>query len=235
MALTAPQQEILAALEEGGFSLSIEQALAKKEIPWSRYAYHRDKHPEFAEAVKALQARHRAMVRVARETMRIEVIDPSVRPPAPESEEPKEEVPPPPLEPRIEEWLEVYEQTREQVKALDEMAARGAPVDYDEIEAHMKHPAFRKRFMAVQRLITLRALDTLHTAGGKNHQAALKILAAEMPEKYGNRVKVDHTHRHELVDGDEGDLEQMDRWLGRHLSKQRHLPAVTDVIEGEVL
>lgn len=154
-----------------------------------------------------------------------------------------------PLPAALERWLELYESGSGRVEALRQVRDEGLRIDdrrvtMDDIEvACGSHPEFRRRFFAVWNEQTAEIEDEARIAAKGRGQVALRILAAEKPEKYGNKVKVDHHHVVQLETHHNEQLKQTrggwwsdkQKRLKREEAKLLAQSVPDDVIEGEVV
>lgn len=142
----------------------------------------------------------------------------------------------------LERYLELYTDPRnpetydQRFRALRALQDEGVPIEWSDILAAQEaHPAFRTAMERHWQEGHLEVEDTLRVEARMGRPAARKMyLQAEMPGKYGNKVKVevDH-HLHQLAPGDERLVEGVKEQIaGRPRPRQLY---VEDVVEEEVV
>lgn len=144
------------------------------------------------------------------------------------------------LPPYLERYLELYtdpanEGTYDQrFKALRALQNEGVPIEWDDIlQAQAQIPAFKSAMDRHWQEGHIEVVDTLRSDARRGKNAARRMyLMAEDPAKYGNKVKVDVEHRHQLVEGDEKLVAEV---KGRIGAKPRQVVSYEDVVEGEVV
>ena len=144
------------------------------------------------------------------------------------------------LPPHLERYLQLYtdpanEGTYDQrFKALRALQNEGVPIEWADILAAQEElPAFKAAMERHWQEGHVEVEDTLREDARRGRNAARRMyLMAENPGKYGNRVKVEVDHRHQLVEGDEKLVAEV---KGRIGTKPRQLVSYEDVVEGEVV
>jgi hypothetical protein len=144
------------------------------------------------------------------------------------------------LPPHLERYLALYtdpanEGTYDQrFKALRALQNEGVPIEWSDILAAQEQlPAFKAAMDRHWQEGHIEVEDTLRKDARKGTNAARRMyLMAENPSKYGNKVKVEVDHRHQLAEGDEKLVAEV---KGRIGSKPRPAVSYEDVVEGEVL
>lgn len=143
------------------------------------------------------------------------------------------------LPPHLERYLELYtdpgSSTYDQrFNALRALQNEGVPIEWDDIlQAQAQIPAFKAAMDRHWQEGHVEAVDSLRTDARKGKAGARALyLRTEIPEVYGNRLKVDVEHRHQLVEGDEKLVAEV---KGRIGAKPKQIVSYEDVIEGEVV
>lgn len=145
------------------------------------------------------------------------------------------------LPPHLERYLELYtdpanEGTYDQrFKALRALQNEGVPIEWSDILAAQEQlPAFK---LAMDRHWSeghIEAVDTLRIDARRGKAGARALyLRTEMPEKYGNKVRVDVNVNQQLAEGDERLVAEVKGQIGGKV-RPRQL-YVEDVVEGEVV
>lgn len=137
----------------------------------------------------------------------------------------------------LERYLELYtdpgnEDTYDQrFRSLRALQDEGVPVEWaDIVQAMEDHPAFKEAMDAHWKEGHVEVVDTLRIDARKGKGSARRMyLQAEMPEKFGNRLKVEVDHRHQLDDEDRRLVEGI---KGKIEAPRRRQPS-PDVVEGE--
>lgn len=138
----------------------------------------------------------------------------------------------------LERYLDVYRELDDRLAAVRQLQDEGIPIELDDIlQAMQQYPAFDRAMQRIWKEGNVEAEDKLRkrARGGKSDAAVRQYLQGNMPEKYGNRVRVDVNHRHQLADEHR---ELVAEIKGGILPPKGHssrsLPA-EDVVEGEVV
>jgi hypothetical protein len=144
------------------------------------------------------------------------------------------------LPPHLERYLALYtdpgnEGTYDQrFKALRALQDEGVPIEWSDILAAQEAlPAFKAAMDRHWQEGHVEVEDTLREDARKGKNTARRMyLMAENPAKYGNKVKVEVDHRHQLVEGDEKLVAEV---KGRIGTKPRPAVSYGDVVDGEVI
>jgi hypothetical protein len=144
------------------------------------------------------------------------------------------------LPPHLERYLALYtdptyEDTYDQrFRALRALQNEGVPIEWSDILAAQEIlPAFKTAMERHWQEGHVEVEDTLRADARMGRNAARRMyLMAENPAKFGNKVKVEVDHRHQLVEGDEKLVAEV---KGRIGAKPRPAVSYEDVVEGEVL
>lgn len=101
----------------------------------------------------------------------------------------------------LERFLALYRETRGRVETVCRMREEGFETTWaDVLEAMAEFPNFRRVFGEILDEDVMEVEDAVRAqARGGKLQAARMVLQAEMPNKYGNRVRVDVNHTHQLL------------------------------------
>lgn len=104
----------------------------------------------------------------------------------------------------LERYLDIYRELDDRMEAVRALQGEGIPIELDDVlQAMQQYPAFQRAMERIWREGNVEAEDRLRkrARGGKSDAAIRQYLQGNMPEKYGNRVRVDVNHRHQLDDG----------------------------------
>lgn len=136
-------------------------------------------------------------------------------------------------------FLEVYEETDNRVETIRKLKDEGISISLTDLEdAITNQPAFRHRFAELWRLGDVEVEDQLRFKArkGKNVQAVSQYLKANMPKKYGERIR----HIHEggiqlLPEHDDLVKEQKDSFVKRYQRKAARaaVPELVSPVEAE--
>lgn len=136
----------------------------------------------------------------------------------------------------FERFLQVYDAVRARGETLRTLRAEGIDLRWSDVcEAMAAYPNFRRVLAEMMEEDVVEAEDRLNEAarGGSSWAVRMK-LKAENPAKYGDRMRVEVQHTHQLapehrqlVDGIK------EKWIAAPRAKA--LPAPEETIEGEVI
>lgn len=146
----------------------------------------------------------------------------------------KDEPPEEDLPLALERYLELYAETDDRLAAVKALQEEGVPITLDDVFAAMReYPAFDRALRRLWHEGNIEAEDKLRGKAREGKVAALPLyLRGNMPEKYGNRVKVDVSVTHQLGDEDRHLVEGVKE---KYLPAPRRRQSVEDVVEGEVV
>jgi hypothetical protein len=157
---------------------------------------------------------------------------------AQEGQEPPEDD----LPPALERYLAVYAEMDRtgsggRLDAVRQLQAEGIEISWpDIVQARRQYPAFDRALVELWEEGPMQAEDSLRRDAVAGLPAARSMfLKGQMPEKYGNRVKVDVSVRHSMLE--EGDERLVAEVKDRHFPRPRRevRSYEDDVVEGEVV
>lgn len=139
-----------------------------------------------------------------------------------------------------ERYLYHFRQDPRRVESLRKMRAEGFLTTWDDVRGWMKeYPGFARVFGDVLDERTMEAYDNLDLAATKGSSWAVRMkLKAELPEKFGDRMRVDVNHAVQIEHADRRQIEEIKRTLIAPAPVRRQLKAqspVEDVVDGEVV
>lgn len=222
----SPERPPSDILREVGCSMSTLKYW-RRRLSWS---------PEFKQRERLVRDRYKVSKRlVSQAQAAVEAPLAVVEPPAEE-----------PLEERFVKFLELYEATDDRLGTLRGLHEMGFDLTWEEVEAKLvEHEGFHKRFSALWKLGSLEIEDQLRRKAREGKTWAVpKYLAANFPEKYGARLRVDHKHSG-VVRLEAGDQKLVDqeresfvcKWQRRAAAQiaAASAPVSEQIVEGEVL
>lgn len=141
----------------------------------------------------------------------------------------------------LERYLEVYaeiDRNKEggRLQAIFQLQSEGITLELEDIlRAMQEYPSFNRAMQRIWREGDVETEDSLRTAARMGrHEARAMYLKGNMPEKYGNKVKVQVDVTHQLKDEDRYLVEDAKRYFPA--PKRRYSPpADEDVVEGVVV
>ena len=103
----------------------------------------------------------------------------------------------------LERYLDVYRELDDRLEAVRRLQDEGIPIELDDVlQAMQQYPAFDRAMQRIWREGNVEAEDKLRkrARSGKSDAAGRLYLQGNMPEKYGNKLKVNVDVRHQLAD-----------------------------------
>lgn len=185
--------------------------------------------PEFRQQEKALRAAHQAAVRaqvaqVAEKTAATALL--------PEELDPE-------ISPALQAWLTAYAKTDDRIESVRLVRDAGLELCWRDVqEALRSNTTFCRRFSDLWTEGVIEAEDKgiRKKARGGGFQAAKLVVTAEMPEKYGERLKVDHNHRGTVrIEVGHRHLIEAEKAPGGFLERYRLPAGPPDIIDAEVV
>jgi hypothetical protein len=147
----------------------------------------------------------------------------------------------PDISPALQAWLTAYAKTDDRLDSVRLVRETGLEISWRDVqEALRSNKAFCARYSDLWAEGVIEAEDkgVRKKAREGGFQAAKLVVAAEMPEKYGDRLKVDHTHSGTIrVEHGHRHLIEEAKAPGGFLDRYR-LPALAppdDVVDAEVV
>lgn len=107
----------------------------------------------------------------------------------------------------LERYLDVYRELDNRNAAVRQLQDEGIPIELDDVlQAMQQYPAFNRAMQKLWREGDIEAEDRLRyrARNGKSDAAVRQYLQGNMPEKYGNKVRVDVAVKHQLTDENRG-------------------------------
>jgi hypothetical protein len=147
----------------------------------------------------------------------------------------------------LERYLDVYRELDDRLEAVRQLQGEGIPIELDDVlQAMQQYPSFDRAMQRIWREGNVEAEDQLRrrARGGKSDAATREYLKGNMPEKYGNKLKVSVAVRHQLADENRELVTQIkggilppksQRQVGEGKTSSNGSPSPDDVIEGEVV
>lgn len=103
----------------------------------------------------------------------------------------------------LERYLDVYRELDDRLAAVRQLQDEGIPIELDDVlQAMQQYPAFDRAMQRIWREGVIEAEDKHRKRArlGKSDAATRMFLQGNMPEKYGNKVRVDVAVKHQLAD-----------------------------------
>lgn len=137
----------------------------------------------------------------------------------------------------LQRFLEVFQETRRRVETMEQLAEEGIDLTWaDVMEGVARYPLFARALgdLLDRRKVLLEdKLDEAIEHGSS--WAVRKGLEAEMPAKYGNRVRVEVQHQHQLMPHHTELVADVKAAYIKPMRAQSLSAAPEDVVEGEVV
>jgi hypothetical protein len=140
----------------------------------------------------------------------------------------------------LERYLDVYRDLDDRLAAVRQLQDEGIPIELDDVlQAMQQYPAFDRAMQRIWREGNVEAEDKLRKRArlGKSDASVRQYLQGNMPEKYGNKLKIEGVVKHQLADEHRELVTEIKGGIlpPRAQPSRGSSSAGEDIVEGEVV